>query len=413
MQTVLANVLSVLGDSRQEAEMISEALALLEAQPPGHELVAAYAQLAGTRAVGGAYLEAIAAAERSLALAAELGMPEPAKALGYRAYARSALGERQGVEDMRRALQLAIEQGQGGAAAILHNNLAMVSWQYDGPQVALAACREGVDFCERRGIVETARAIAAMSTTFIAACGLSEQALAEAEAPAERLQASGNISFLEVRSVQLHLLAERGAHEPVRALDRAHSHSPRDRPAVSVRAGVCVPRHDCCSRKVARWKRRRCCVELDDVDGHPGRFLLRARLPGSCAPRSPSRIASSPPGSWPASSRVTPLPSMRSPPSRAQLAEAAGDHAEAVTLYAEAAERWRKFGNVPEHAYALLGQGRCLAALGEPEARGAAARGARAIRLDGLQAGARRDGRAPGANDRSGLVSTTHSVTGS
>ena len=52
---------------------------------------------------------------------------------------------------------------------------------------------------------------------------------------------------------------------------------------------------------------------------------------------------------------------------RAQLAEA-GDPAEAAALYAEAAKRWRKFGNTPERAYALLGQGRCLAALGKPEA---------------------------------------------
>jgi hypothetical protein len=53
---------------------------------------------------------------------------------------------------------------------------------------------------------------------------------------------------------------------------------------------------------------------------------------------------------------------------RAQLAEAAGDHAQAAALYVDAAKRWREFGNVPERAYALLGQGRCLAALGKPEA---------------------------------------------
>jgi tetratricopeptide (TPR) repeat protein len=51
---------------------------------------------------------------------------------------------------------------------------------------------------------------------------------------------------------------------------------------------------------------------------------------------------------------------------RAQLAEHAGDYVGAAALYAEAAERWREFGNVPEHAYALLGQGRCLLALGRP-----------------------------------------------
>jgi hypothetical protein len=49
----------------------------------------------------------------------------------------------------------------------------------------------------------------------------------------------------------------------------------------------------------------------------------------------------------------------------AQLAEAGGDHAEAAVLFAEAAERWREFGNVVERAYTLLGQGRCLSAIGD------------------------------------------------
>ena len=53
---------------------------------------------------------------------------------------------------------------------------------------------------------------------------------------------------------------------------------------------------------------------------------------------------------------------------RAQFGEYGGKPAEAATDYAEAAARWQEFGNVPERAYALLGQGRCLAALGKPEA---------------------------------------------
>jgi hypothetical protein len=53
---------------------------------------------------------------------------------------------------------------------------------------------------------------------------------------------------------------------------------------------------------------------------------------------------------------------------RAQLAAHAGDHTAAVTLYAEAAARWQEFGNVPERAYALLGQGRNLRALHRPGA---------------------------------------------
>jgi len=48
-----------------------------------------------------------------------------------------------------------------------------------------------------------------------------------------------------------------------------------------------------------------------------------------------------------------------------------------LTLYADATERWRGFGNVPECAYARLGQGRCLVVLGDgaAEAPLAAARG--------------------------------------
>ena len=52
----------------------------------------------------------------------------------------------------------------------------------------------------------------------------------------------------------------------------------------------------------------------------------------------------------------------------AQLAEAAEQQIEAAVLYAEAAERWREFENVPERAYALLGQGRCLSTNGDETA---------------------------------------------
>jgi len=54
---------------------------------------------------------------------------------------------------------------------------------------------------------------------------------------------------------------------------------------------------------------------------------------------------------------------------RAQLGEQAGDHGGAASLYAEAAVRWNEFGNVPERAHALLGQGRCLLNADPPAAQ--------------------------------------------
>jgi len=65
---------------------------------------------------------------------------------------------------------------------------------------------------------------------------------------------------------------------------------------------------------------------------------------------------------------LTPLHQHALTSSQAQLAEATGDHAEAASLYSDAAHRWHQFGNQPEHAHALLGQGRTLTTLANPDA---------------------------------------------
>lgn len=67
---------------------------------------------------------------------------------------------------------------------------------------------------------------------------------------------------------------------------------------------------------------------------------------------------------------LTPIHEHALASARAQLAEAAQQHADAAQLYRQAAERWKEFGSVPERAYALLGEGRCLTALSRPEAEG-------------------------------------------
>jgi predicted ATPase/class 3 adenylate cyclase len=365
--TALASVLARLGDSRQEG-VLAEALALLAALPPGPELVAAYAELAAARVVGGAYPEAIAAAGRALELAAEIGLAEPARALGSRGNARTALGERHGLEDMRHALELALEQGQGRTAAVLHNNLALDTWQYEGPRAALAACREGIDFCERRGIAEWALAIAAMSATFLAELGRSEQALAEALPLAERLESAGDISSVEPRSQQLRLLAERGAQEHAPAADEllatARESGQPQGYAVVFSAAVRL--------LLAQGHEQRASallVELEQVVGIRADPYYAAALcelvRSAAALRQPELATRLVDGVEPR----TPLFEHALSGCRGQLAEAAGEHGGAAQLYADAAERWRDFGNVPERAYALLGQGRSLAALGKLESK--------------------------------------------
>jgi hypothetical protein len=61
------------------------------------------------------------------------------------------------------------------------------------------------------------------------------------------------------------------------------------------------------------------------------------------------------------------------------LAEACGDLQSASEGYAEAAGCWERFGVVPEQAFELLGQGRCLVRLARPDEAAPALQGARSI----------------------------------
>ena len=364
--TALATMLGRLGDAAELAT-IDEAVALLEAQPPGRELVAAHAELAGQRMLGAAHPEAIAAAGRALALAAELGLPEPAPALGSRGFARCQLGERQGLEDMRHALALAVEQGEGRTAAALYNNLALGSWLYEGPQAALALGEEGIAFCERRGITEWAELMAAGSLPLRAERGQTAQALAEAGPRADRLQAAGDIGFVEARALQLRLLAERGAHAqapaPEELLSAARESGQPQWMAMAVAAAARLLR-----ARNEPDQARALLAELAQLEASRADPLYASQLPelvrSALALNQPDLAARLLDGVEPR----FPLAAHALSACRAQLAQAAADHAQAATLYAEAAEHWHEFGNQPEHAYALLGHGRCLTTLGHPGA---------------------------------------------
>ena len=91
----LGNVLRRLGDPRQWT-LPAEALALLEPLPPGPELVEALTEVAATEILHGRSEDGVRYAERALALAEELGLARPARALGFRGLARSDLGDRGG-----------------------------------------------------------------------------------------------------------------------------------------------------------------------------------------------------------------------------------------------------------------------------------------------------------------------------
>jgi class 3 adenylate cyclase/tetratricopeptide (TPR) repeat protein len=355
-----------LGEGRQVA-LANEAIALLEQEPPGSSLVAAYAQLASAHGVAGAYAEAIAAAERAATLAETLGLPEPARALGYRGLARALLGDADGLAEMERALALLVERGAGRDAAVLQNNLAYARYPLEGPARSLAAFEQGIAFCEQRGLGGPATQLEGSCPGLLAELGRPEEALERAGRVAAAAEASGDTHTLgELRSVELANRLARG--------EREASSAAADWLIETGRATGAADSVLCLAPAAAALEAEapeRASALLAEVEQAPGTRespyyarVLAAMLRTALAAGDPDLAKRLADGLEPR----YPLDEHALCAARAQLAEHAGDHADAATLYGEAAARWEQFGNVPERAHALLGQGRCLLALGDPAA---------------------------------------------
>jgi class 3 adenylate cyclase len=355
-----------LGEGRQ-VSLAAEAVTLLEQQPVGPALMAAYAQLANAEMIAGAYGKAIVAADRASAIARELGLPEPPRALAYRGFARAYLGEVDGLAEMESALALLVDQGAGRDAAILQNNLAIARYALQGPARSLTAFEEGIAFCQDRGLAEPAAQLESNCPTLLAELGRPEEALERVAALVPALEAIGDTHSLgEPRAVELMTRTLQGERDLGDAaawlLDTTRQVAAADLLAmafaIAANALVDARAEEACGLL----------AELAEMEGARENPYYSRQLAGMV------RTALRAGDAELASSLSTgleprfPLDEHGLCSARAQLAEHAGRYAEAAALYAEATRRWRDFGHVPEHAYALLGEGRCLRALQIPEA---------------------------------------------
>jgi class 3 adenylate cyclase len=348
-------------------ELAAEAVELLEQGPPGAELVAAYGQLANAQCLVGHYVETIATADQARALAEQLDLPEPARALGYRGYARAYLGDADGLAEMERALASLLEQGAGRDASVLQNNLAIARYPLQGPARSLSDAEDGIGFCRQRGLAEAAVFLEANCPALLTELGRPDEALERAHRLAIAFQAEGDThDLLEVRAAEFALHLARGDQVPpgevewlittARAGGSREILPPALAPAAAALTSDAPERTSALLAELARlpsvrvtpyYARQlptmvRTALAAGDTE-------LAERLSGTLEPRYP-------------------LEEHALCAARAQLAEHAGELAAAAALYQEAAGRWQAFGNVPERAYALLGQGRSLLALGDARA---------------------------------------------
>jgi tetratricopeptide (TPR) repeat protein len=276
------------------------------------------------------------------------------------------VGDADGLAEMERALGLLLERGAGRDAAVLQNNLAIARYPLQGPRRSLNAFEHGIAFCEQRGLDELD--LEANCPGLLAELGRPEEALERAGRLAAAAEASGDTrSLIELRSVDLANRLVRGEREASPTLaDWLVESAREDGTTEMVVLGLAAA-----ATALTEEAPERTCALLAELEQTAGAretpYYLRqlaAMTRTALAAGDPElakRLADG-------LERRYPLDEHALCATRAQLAEHAGDHVEAVTLYAEAATRWQEFGHVPERAYALLRQGRCLRALGQPEA---------------------------------------------
>jgi hypothetical protein len=216
--------------------------------------------------------------------------------------------------------------------------------------------------------------------------GEHERALAQATTSADRHTASGHALCLAmVRTTQIRILTLRGrAAETAQWLDWLENTSRDDGDIESIVIGLgtvaaaraALGRHDAAARL------------LTEVEASPD--SRSSHFYGACLPTL-VRTALNVPDPELADRLVAgveprfPITEHALVAVGAMLAEARDELQAAAAGYGQAAQRWQQFGVVPEQAYALLGQARCLTSLARSAEATQALHQARAI-FEPLQA---------------------------
>jgi class 3 adenylate cyclase/tetratricopeptide (TPR) repeat protein len=369
----LFGVLTELCDPRAADEMTAfpALLARLQAEGPSPELVNVLANWGiHLYIVGGNPRVPLEAAEQAIGMAADLGLPVPVVALQFRGSARCALGDLGGLADMDDAISAAREQGLGAELLLAMGNRAANLSCIAGAGAASEAFIEARDLARRRGHERMAHFAQGGLVESLAVMGAWDDALAEADFVMSACEAAGDLQeFWPTRSVQVIVLAWQGRAEiaapyleQVVAWGRGGGTFWEATYALVTSAsayrqlGQLGVAHDLLAEWAATPKPR---------DSSPFAWLfaeaVRTAL-ASCDLELAGRVTA---GIEP----VLPVLGHTLTTTEALCAEARGELAVAAVGFAAAAAGWHDFGMPYEEGQALLGQGRCLMALGRaPEA---------------------------------------------
>ena len=350
------------GDRAAAEAIFEEAMSLLEAEPPGPELVDSYANRTGGLMMMERSRECVEWANRTMELAERFEVPrERFRALGFRGLSRTNLGDTGGLDDVRESLRGFRELGLSNQTAIALINLGDMVWNTDGPAAGLEVHRESIEFAERRGLMTTAMWARAETTWTLHDLGEWDELLRGADEVLDWDRDRTQISLI-AEPWKARVLLYRGdlasAERILSLLDRARAAGDPQVviPAITTGAMVELERGNRATA-VALIRER---VEL--VGKQEGSFAL------SHTEAARVLAAADELDLLEELRRQDDFPLRRTRLSRstsgAILAEARARTSDALGSYLEASEGWSSFGNPFETALAEMGAGRCLLGLG-------------------------------------------------
>lgn len=346
---------------------LDEALEILEGEPPGPVLAGIYGILAGHYMLTGELDEALAWAEKSIAVVEDPDVDVLIRGFNGRGIARFHLGDvASGMEDLRKAVELA-ETSSVRSLAVAYTNLADHTWWDEGPVAANQVYAAGIRIVEARGGAPVWMHAETMWTNFD--LGEWDEVLRIAGDLIARYKPAQEAPMLLAwaQSYRARVLAWRGQLQEARALHEMYLGPLRDiedlqllTPALAISATIESEKGDheealalldeCFAITEGRSPILRSFILTDGM-----RMLVKmgdleraqAWADGTRAPGWRGEIAS-----------ATAL---------ALLTETSGEHEEALSQFRKAASDWGEFGHVLEEAMARYGAGRCLTELGRGE----------------------------------------------
>jgi class 3 adenylate cyclase/tetratricopeptide (TPR) repeat protein len=366
---LLAGIFLWLGDNAPREELIERALALLESLPPGPDLVDTLAETAALKSFAGRSDLGLPFAERAVKVATDLGLDGEhlSVALCRRGLCRIGTAHRGGLDDLRQAS--AIGMGCGSwAGSLAQINLGFFTSLFEGPRAAFEENRAGAAFAEARGITTHVEWMNWGMIYCLVDLGDLDTALERLDELDRRLEGANAFGTWQVTVMRARIATLRGRPDRCESLLDGFEDATRDLAQVQwvvSGLGTAAAINEALGQ---HGEARRLLAEIEaypDARNDPSYAaglpeLVRVALAAG-DPNLAVRLVAGVERKWPLSehSLVT---------ARAALAEQSGETEVAADGYADAASRWAMFGVVAEEAYAHLGQGRCLAALGKPEA---------------------------------------------